>query len=139
MNERVRRPILHLKLGAAPAASPAETDAAAPAASRIAAPRLAAPGPAATPPAPSLVWKCRPCGSSFEPPRAGPDDEVVRCPSCNARLGKAGDFRLDPLPLERLRARAAKAPPPPPPPTPRPTRGQRTAPVVTVKVLKKVR
>jgi DNA-directed RNA polymerase subunit RPC12/RpoP len=128
MNERVRRPILHLKLGAAPSPS------AAPDATET--PAVAPPMPA-----PSMVWKCRPCGSSFEPPREGPDDEVVRCPSCNARLGKAGDFRLDPPPLEKLRARAAKAPPPPPPaPPPRPrTRTPRAAPVVEVKVAKKIR
>ena len=134
MNERVRRPILHLKLGATPPAAPAAD---APAADQ---PAAAAPVPAE--PAPQAwIWKCRPCGARFEPPREGPDDEAVRCPACNARLGKAGDFRLDPPPLERLRARAVKAPPPPPPaPPPRPrTRAPRSAPVVEVKVLKKVR
>jgi hypothetical protein len=137
MNERARRPILHLKLGAPSSANPADPAAAMPTAPV----RAPTPPPLAAPPAPSLVWKCRPCGASFEPPREGPDDEAVRCPACNARLGKAGDFRLDPPPLERLRARAAKAPPPPPPPAPKPprmARGARPAPVV-MKVLKKVR
>ena len=134
MNERVRRPILHLKLGGTPPAAPDE------AAPLEAAPEAApAPRPAPAPEPAAYIWKCRPCGTRFEPPREGPDDEAVRCPACNARLGKAGDFRLDPPPLERLRARAAKAPPPPaPPPRPR-SRGPRPAPVVEVKVLKKVR
>jgi DNA-directed RNA polymerase subunit RPC12/RpoP len=113
MNERARRPILHLKSGAAP-------------------PVLAA---ASVPPPVTYVWKCKPCGTTVAPPAEGPDDEAVRCPACNARLGKAGDFRADPPPLDRLRARAVKAPPPPPPPKPPRPAG----PVVTVRVLKKVR
>ncbi|HEX4180640.1 MAG TPA: hypothetical protein VHY32_07590 [Caulobacteraceae bacterium] len=125
MTERARRPLLTLKLGAS-SATPAESDAAAPA-------------PA---PAPAYVWKCRPCGAALTPPADGPDDEAVRCPSCNARLGRAGDFRLDPPPLEKLRARAAKpAPPPPPAPVSTPVIKTRAGgpKVVTVKVLKKVR
>ena len=53
---------------------------------------------------PSHGWKCKPCGAFFDPPAEGPDDEVVRCPSCNARIGVAGDFRQTP-PAARLRAR----------------------------------
>jgi len=119
MNERARRPILHLKLGGTPPAP--RSEAAAP-----------APAPAAAPVA--YTWKCRPCGTPFIPPREGPDDEAVRCPACNARLGRAGDFRLDPPPLERLRARAVKVAPPPVP-----VKAPRPAGPVTVKVLKKVR
>ena len=125
MNERVRRPTLHLKLGGT---SPADPDA----------PAALAAEPAPKPAA--YTWKCRPCGTAFVPPSEGPDDEAVRCPSCNARLGKAGDFRLDPPPLERLRARAVKqAPPPPPPPLEIKPRRSVGRTVVTVKVLKKVR
>ena len=60
----------------------------------------------------------------------------MRCPACNARLGRAGDFRLDPPPLERLRARAVKVAAPPPVAVKAP---KAAAPVVTVKVLKKIR
>jgi DNA-directed RNA polymerase subunit RPC12/RpoP len=130
MNERVRRPILSLKLGSTPALPP-----------EAAAPRPPVPAPAPEPATPAYTWKCRPCGTAFVPPAEGPDDEAVRCPSCNARLGKAGDFRLDPPPLEKLRARAVKAAPPAPAPVVAPRlRGPRTRPpVVTVRVLKKVR
>ena len=118
-NERARRPILHLKLGASPSAEPI-ADAPQPAPPTV----QAAPG--------TYTWKCRPCGTPFVPPREGPDDEAVRCPSCNARLGRAGDFRLDPPPLERLRARAVKAAP-----TPVAVKAQRPAAPVTVKVVRK--
>jgi hypothetical protein len=47
---------------------------------------------------------CKPCGAFFDPPAEGPDEEVIRCPNCNARLGVAGDFRQTPPP-SRLRAR----------------------------------
>jgi DNA-directed RNA polymerase subunit RPC12/RpoP len=53
---------------------------------------------------PSHGWKCKPCGAFFDPPAEGPDDEVVRCPGCNARIGVAGDFRQT-SPPTRLRAR----------------------------------
>ncbi len=48
-----------------------------------------------TPPAslPAERWKCRPCGASFEVAGARSVDEVVRCPACNARLGRVGQFR----------------------------------------------
>ena len=121
MNERVRRPILHLKLGDAPAVE------------RVQGAPPAAPADASAPAA--YTWKCRPCGTPFIPPREGPDEEAVRCPACNARLGRAGDFRLDPPPLEKLRARAVKAAP-----TPVAVKAKKpVVPVVTVKVLKKVR
>jgi DNA-directed RNA polymerase subunit RPC12/RpoP len=121
MNERVRRPLLTLKLGT-PSAKPDEEGSPA-----------AAPPP--SPPAVTYTWKCRPCGAALIPPAEGPDDEAVRCPACNARVGRAGDFRLDPPPLERLRARAVKVVPHPvavSAPRVRP-------PVVMVKVLKKAR
>ena len=132
MNERVRRPILHLKLGSAPSA-----ESSGPGSSEDVRPARQP----AEPVAPAYTWKCRPCGTSFTPPPSGPDDEAVRCPACNARLGRAGDFRLDPPPLDKLRARAVKIVPPPvpapAPPTIKPRRS--AAPVVTVRVLKKVR
>jgi len=120
MNERARRPILHLKLGSSPPPAPVDS----------------APAEAPAAPAPVIyTWKCKPCGTAFTPPPEGPDDDAVRCPACNARLGRAGDFRLDPPPLDKLRARAViKASPPPVP-----VKAPRTGPVVTVRVLKKVR
>ena len=57
------------------------------------------------PPPPASTWKCRPCGTGFTPPVASADEDAVRCPSCNAKLGLAGDFRQDPPNLDRLRAR----------------------------------
>jgi DNA-directed RNA polymerase subunit RPC12/RpoP len=47
----------------------------------------AAPPP--PPPAPAATgdWKCKPCGSRFDPPAELADEDSVRCPSCNARLG----------------------------------------------------
>ena len=120
MNERARRPILHLKLGSPPAE---RTEAARPDSPAV----QSAPG--------TYTWKCRPCGTPLVPPREGPDDEAVRCPSCNARVGRAGDFRLDPPPLERLRARAVKAVPAP---VAVALKAPRAAPTV-VKVLKRVR
>ena len=54
-------------------------------------------------------WKCRPCGTVLQvAPELG-DDDSVRCPSCNARLGLARDFRSDPPNIEKLRAREAPA------------------------------
>jgi len=59
------------------------------------------------PPAQIFGWKCKPCGQGFDPPEGAPEDQDVRCPSCNARVGKVGDFALDPPP-NRLRARRVK-------------------------------
>jgi hypothetical protein len=111
MNERPRRPILHLKLGTptpslepkpkpAPLPVPAATPFRAPARPAFARRKPVAP----TPPG----WKCRPCGAAFDPPPSLADDDHVRCPSCNARLGLARDFRSDPPAVDRLRARPAK-------------------------------
>jgi DNA-directed RNA polymerase subunit RPC12/RpoP len=67
------------------------------------------PRPAPPPPAPPQHdWKCRPCGAGFTPSPDLADEDSVRCPACNARLGKAVDFRSDPPNLEKLRARPAK-------------------------------
>jgi rubrerythrin len=91
MADPPRRPTLHLKLAPRLAAA-AESPAAAPLAS-------AQPATASAP-----TWKCKPCGATV-PVGADLDDEaVVRCPSCNARLGLAQDFRQDP-PGPKLRAR----------------------------------
>jgi DNA-directed RNA polymerase subunit RPC12/RpoP len=89
MSEPPRRPILRLK-GAADR------------------PSLLSPSP------PSVRWKCRPCGAAFDPPTDIGADEAVRCPKCNARLGKAADFRCEPPALTRLRARPVAAAPPKP-------------------------
>ncbi len=108
MTERPKRPILHLKLGApTPVIKPPERPSAplpVPAAPRAPMRKPFARKPVAQKPA---SWKCRPCGAAFDPPASLADDEHVRCPSCNARLGLAGDFRSDPPAVDRLRARPA--------------------------------
>ena len=68
---------------------------------------------AAAPPPPPPVpvvgdWKCKPCGTRFDPPTELADEDHVRCPSCNARLGLASDFRADPPNVAKLRARWLK-------------------------------
>ena len=79
-----QRPTLHLKF--APAIAPTALSPTAPQA------------------AGSAAWKCKPCGTGFQVDAALGDHEDVRCPSCNARLGLAGDFRQDP-PSPKVRAR----------------------------------
>ncbi|RRN64560.1 hypothetical protein [Caulobacter sp. 602-1] len=69
-------------------------------------PHAAPPPPPA--PAPTGDWKCKPCGTRFDPPTDIPDEDSVRCPSCNARLGLAADFRADPPNVAKLRARWLK-------------------------------
>ncbi|HEY5008424.1 MAG TPA: hypothetical protein VII42_10485 [Caulobacteraceae bacterium] len=101
MTEKPKRPILHLKF--APATP------------------IAAPAAAASPP-PAQIWKCKPCGKPFQVLSELADEDSVRCPACNARLGLASDFRADPPVLERVRARLATEPAPAPPaPSPRRT------------------
>ncbi len=73
----------------------------------IRAPKPAKPAKVEPPPPPSYGWKCKPCGKGFDPPPGAPDDETVRCPNCNARIGLVGDFKQDPPP-NRLRARPVK-------------------------------
>ena len=61
------------------------------------------------PPPPAVGdFKCKPCGTRFDPPAELADEDSVRCPSCNARLGLASDFRSDPPNVEKLRARHLK-------------------------------
>jgi hypothetical protein len=70
-------------------------------------PQAAAPPP--PPPVPVVGdWKCKPCGARFDPPAELADEDSVRCPSCNARLGLASDFRADPPNVAKLRARWLK-------------------------------
>jgi hypothetical protein len=68
----------------------------------------AAPPPPPPAPAPVGDWKCKPCGTRFDPPAELADEDHVRCPSCNARLGLASDFRSDPPNVAKLRARWLK-------------------------------
>lgn len=66
------------------------------------------PPPAPAPPPPTGDFKCKPCGTRFDPPAELADSDSVRCPSCNARLGLASDFRADPPNVDKLRARYLK-------------------------------
>ena len=102
-SEPPRRKILSLKSGvAAPAA-------AAPLARLQKTVKVVTPEPAPPPPPPAVGdWKCKPCGTRFDPPAELADEDHVRCPSCNARLGLASDFRADPPNLAKLRARHLK-------------------------------
>jgi len=63
------------------------------------------------PPPPVRRWKCKPCGGVLEVAATLSDDEAVRCPSCNARLGRAGQFRSDDPEQQKVRARLAPATP----------------------------
>lgn len=57
------------------------------------------------PPAPKEQrWKCKPCGAAVVLTGAEPEDQVIRCPNCNAKLGLAGQFLSDP-PSPKIRAR----------------------------------
>ena len=101
-SEPPRRKILSLKSGVAAPGGPPPLE-------RIARPaRYAVPEP--PPPPPPVVgdWKCKPCGTRFDPAPDLVDTDSVRCPSCNARLGLASDFRADPPNVEKLRARHLK-------------------------------
>ena len=76
MSDSPRRPILKLKFP--PAAAPAPRPASAPA------------------PPPEQVgvrWKCKPYGALVTVTGQESPDADVRCPTCNARLGQAGDFQ----------------------------------------------
>jgi hypothetical protein len=66
-----------------------------------------APEPPSPPPAVG-DFKCKPCGTRFDPPAELADEDSVRCPSCNARLGLASDFRAVPPNVDKLRARYLK-------------------------------
>jgi DNA-directed RNA polymerase subunit RPC12/RpoP len=102
-----RRPILKLK-NPPPIRAPEPPPEPAP---RLGSPRFfkpARPEPPPAPPAPQHAWKCRPCGTGFTPAPDLAEEDFVRCPSCNARLGRAADFRADPPNVEKLRARYVK-------------------------------
>ncbi|CAN5343048.1 hypothetical protein BH10PSE4_BH10PSE4_11620 [soil metagenome] len=105
-SEPPRRKILSLKSGVAAPGGPPPLE-------RIARPPghkrvvLRAPEPPPPPPA-TGDFKCKPCGTRFDPPVELADEDSVRCPSCNARLGLASDFRADPPNVEKLRARYLK-------------------------------
>lgn len=111
MTEPPRRPILKLK-SPPPAIPRPEAPVLPPkGGTRIFTPRRE-PAPALSdapaPAAPAAAWKCRPCGMGFDVADSLADEDWVRCPKCNARVGRAGDFRAGRL--EKLRARAAKRP-----------------------------
>jgi len=99
-SEPPRRKILSLKSGVAAPGGPKPLE-------RIAKPARA-PLPEAPPPPAVGDWKCKPCGTRFDPSPDLADEDSVRCPSCNARLGLASDFRADPPNVEKLRARYLK-------------------------------
>ncbi|MCR5879706.1 hypothetical protein [Phenylobacterium sp. J367] len=63
------------------------------------------PAPAPAPEPPAGAWKCKPCGTRLDVPEDSDPEAVVRCPSCNANLGKAGQFLSDPP--GKVRARKA--------------------------------
>jgi len=50
-------------------------------------------------------WRCKPCGTGFNVPTDLAEDESVRCPACNARLGLLKDFSGDEPNLAKVRAR----------------------------------
>lgn len=100
------RKILSLKSGvAAPGGPPPLERLPRPAGHR----RVVVMAPEPPPPPPATGdFKCKPCGTRFDPPLDLADDDSVRCPSCNARLGLASDFRAVPPNVEKLRARYLK-------------------------------
>ena len=106
-SEPPRRKILSLKSGVAAPGGPPPLE-------RIQRPaprtRAFVPEPPPSPPPATGDFKCKPCGTRFDPPTDLADDDSVRCPSCNARLGLASDFRADPPNVEKLRARYLKKP-----------------------------
>jgi hypothetical protein len=107
-SEPPRRKILSLKSGvAAPGGPPPLERIARPAGAKRVVVIAPEPPPLAPPP-PTGDFKCKPCGTRFDPPAALADDESVRCPSCNARLGLASDFRAVPPNVDKLRARYLK-------------------------------
>jgi hypothetical protein len=130
MVDKPRRPILHLKFGSAESADPEAPAPERPATAPAARAPLEAPAPrsstktvreftptrsvrppraprfeAPPPPKPTFAWKCKPCGKGLDVAPELADDEAVRCPSCNARLGLARDFRSDPPNVDKVRAR----------------------------------
>jgi DNA-directed RNA polymerase subunit RPC12/RpoP len=107
-SEPPRRKILSLKSGvAAPGGPPPLERIARPAGHRRVVVMAPEPPPPPTPPA-TGDFKCKPCGTRFDPPAELADEDSVRCPSCNARLGLASDFRATPPNVDKLRARYLK-------------------------------
>jgi hypothetical protein len=102
-SEPPRRKILSLKSGVAAPGGPPPLE-------RLQkSVKVVTPEPAPPPPPPAVGdWKCKPCGTRFDPPVELADEDHVRCPSCNARLGLASDFRADPPNVAKLRARHLK-------------------------------
>ena len=106
-SEPPRRKILSLKSGVAAPGGPPPLE-------RIVRPAghkrvvVMAPEPPPAPPPPTGDFKCKPCGTRFDPPAELADEDSVRCPSCNARLGLASDFRATPPNVDKLRARYLK-------------------------------
>ena len=117
MDDKPRRPTLHLKFPAAAPSEPKIPVDMTPRAKRgtanvfIPEPRTRPafkPRPMAAPPSAPVKtygWKCKPCGTGFDVVSELGDDDAVRCPSCNARVGLAKDFRSDPPNLAKVRAR----------------------------------
>jgi DNA-directed RNA polymerase subunit RPC12/RpoP len=62
------------------------------------------PAPAKAPAA-EPAWKCKPCGTQFGVDPSLADTDPVRCPGCNARLGRAEQFRGDQIEIRGVRAR----------------------------------
>jgi DNA-directed RNA polymerase subunit RPC12/RpoP len=110
MVDKPRRPILHLKSAPKLPITPDFTPPSR-AKAKVVVPEAK---PKASDKAPE--WKCKPCGKGFDVAAELADDDAVRCPACNARLGLAKDFRSDPPNLAKVRARpTAKGAPTPPP------------------------
>ena len=65
------------------------------------------PGSAKALAAPSAERICKPCWSRFKLPRKTADETVIRCPACNANLGKGIGFLQPDLPTAKVRARPA--------------------------------
>jgi len=102
MTDKPRRPTLSLKNPPPPK----------PVVEPVVAPKPAAfsPRPSRAPkrevPAPVVYgWRCKPCGTGFNVPTDLAEDESVRCPACNARLGLLKDFSGDEPNLAKVRAR----------------------------------
>ena len=71
---------------------------------RPARPILRLKNPPKLPEPPPAPWKCKPCGAALIPAEAADGEGSVRCPKCNARLGRLEDFRDS----GKVRARPAK-------------------------------
>jgi DNA-directed RNA polymerase subunit RPC12/RpoP len=106
-SEPPRRKILSLKSGVAAPGGPPPLERIPRPAPRV---RTFVPEPPPPPPPATGDFKCKPCGTRFDPPAELADEDSVRCPSCNARLGLAADFRADPPNVDKLRARSLKKP-----------------------------